>query len=95
MTKDQLIKIGAFAQRIFCLAYGFSIREVDPAREHRAKIAVWEELRLDANSNASVAPTDEVILEPFTIDQGNIHVWLGYSKRANTLVVQAADEDAL
>ncbi|MBT7192143.1 MAG: hypothetical protein HN916_18370 [Anaerolineae bacterium] len=86
MNKYNLIQFGSLAQKEFGMADDFTIMEVSSDNPNVVRIAVPDDfLRHD------VAQYDEVHLKKYGTKDNFEHIYCGYSKRANVLVIREVD----
>ncbi len=87
MNKNNLIHLGAIAQKQFGMKDNFQIMEV--ASDHFGKVRVSIPCSISNISSPFATPADfdEVELTHFGTPNNFEFVWCGYSARANTLIV--------
>jgi len=88
MNKHNLIKLGALSQKKFAMKDNFTIMEVPASTVY--SVAVHNELSFHGDISRAPFDRDDVILEKFGSSDNYEHIRVGYSSRANVLLISDA-----
>lgn len=90
MNKNNLIKLGALAQKQFSMKDNFKIVEALPGNRKHFRVVVLYQVDYTLRPDTQVEFDDvDVNLIQFGSDDSSESIWYGYSVLANMLVIQA------